>query len=55
MKIIIYIITLFALLMAENIDSPVSLYDYSAISIEGDTVRMEVFRGKKILFFPCGL
>ena len=44
--------------MATNIDLPVSLYDYSAISIEGDTVRMEKFRGKKILFInvasKCG-
>lgn len=40
---------IFSLLIATNIDLPISLYDYSAISMEGDTIHMEKFRGKNIL------
>ena len=49
MKNIIYTIILVTLLTANNSDPITSLYDYSAISIAGDTIRMEAYRGKKIL------
>ena len=49
MKNIIYTIILVTLLTANNSDPITSLYDYSAISIAGDTISMEAYRGKKIL------
>jgi len=49
MKKIIYIMNLFSFLVATNIDLPMSLYDYTAISITGDTLSMQEFSGKKIL------
>ena len=49
MKKLTYITILFSLLFATDIDLPLSFYDYSAISIDGDTVHMKEFNGKKIL------
>ena len=49
MKKLTYITILFSLLFATDIDLPLSFYDYTAISIDGDTVHMKEFNGKKIL------
>ena len=40
MKKLTYITILFPLLFATDINLPLSFYDYTAISIDGDTVHM---------------
>ena len=46
----IFIIILLCIINAkESFNYELSFYDYSAISIDGDTIRMDKYRGKKIL------
>ena len=32
-----------------DLNSPTSIYDYDIVSIEGDTISMSEYKGKKIL------